>query len=103
VTVLNTALNGLVYSTYLGGSQDDFGTAIAVQNPSSGNGASSAYVTGWTFSSNFPTSKTKFQSNNRGGFDAYVTKLSATGGLDYYLPRRQFPRLRHRHRRGRRR
>jgi hypothetical protein len=86
VTVLKSTLDGLVYSTYLGGSQDDFGTAIAVQTPITPiatDGASSAYITGWTFSSNFPTSKNKFQSNSRGGFDAYVTKLSATGGLDY--------------------
>src|SRR5260370_39957968 len=39
----------LAYSTYLGGSGDDFGLGIAV------DGAGSAYVTGHTQSTDFPT------------------------------------------------
>jgi hypothetical protein len=49
VAKLNPTGSALVYSTYLGGSGDDFGYGIAVD--SSGN----AYVTGETFSHNFPT------------------------------------------------
>ena len=45
---LNPAGTALVYSTYLGGSGDDFGTAIAID--ASGN----AYVGGSTASANFP-------------------------------------------------
>jgi hypothetical protein len=73
---LNSAGNALVYSTYLGGSLGDEGYGIAVD--SSGN----AYVTGRTFSSNFPTSS-PFQANLLGLRDAFVTKFNATGGIVY--------------------
>lgn len=48
ITKLNSNLSQLVYSTYLGGSADEAGIAIAVD--ASGN----AYVTGMTLSTNFP-------------------------------------------------
>src|SRR6185503_7106580 len=49
VTKLNSTGTALIYSTFLGGSSQDVGNAIAVD--SSGN----AFVTGDTDSSNFPT------------------------------------------------
>jgi hypothetical protein len=49
VTKLNPTGSGLLYSTYLGGSGDDYGNGIAV------DGAGDAYVTGSTTSTNFPT------------------------------------------------
>ena len=65
------------YATYLGGSQDDRATAIAVTP------AGNAYVTGFTESSNFPTA-TAVQISNGGGADAFVTKLNGTGnGIVY--------------------
>lgn len=63
----------LRYSTYLGGSNTDLGRAIAVD--SSGN----AYVTGETFSSDFPTAGTPVQGSNGGGEDVFVAKINATG------------------------
>ena len=45
---------GLVYSTYLGGSGEDAGSGIAV------DGAGSAYLTGYTFSTDFPTTAGAF-------------------------------------------
>ncbi|HEV2350698.1 MAG TPA: SBBP repeat-containing protein [Terriglobia bacterium] len=61
-----------VYSTYLGGSSADNGQGIAVD--ASGN----VYVAGYTFSTDFPT-QNAFQSSNRGGADAFITELNATG------------------------
>jgi uncharacterized protein (TIGR03437 family) len=76
VTKFNAAGSALVYSTFLGGSLLDQGTAIAVD--SSGN----AYVTGQATSTDFPTAnafQTKFRGiggpNNAG--DAFVAKFAA--------------------------
>jgi sugar lactone lactonase YvrE len=68
----------LLYSTYLGGSGDDYAYGLAVD--SVGN----AYVTGVTSSGNFPTTAGAFQTAPGGGYDIFVTKLNATGsGLIY--------------------
>jgi len=72
VTKLNASGSALVYSTYLGGSADDFGSSIAID--SSGN----AVVTGFTASPNFPLSNA-FQSKSGGGTDAFVAELDPTG------------------------
>src|SRR5438128_982013 len=69
VTKLNAAGAALVYSTYLGGTSDDFGLGIAVDN--FGN----AYVTGFTGSLDFPTLGA-FQSTSGDGGDAFVAKFS---------------------------
>ena len=65
----------LQYSTYLGGSDYDYGRAIAVE-------AGEAYVTGATHSSDFPT----INAYQRSLFadDAFVTKLSSTGSRLIY-------------------
>src|SRR6266853_243586 len=77
VTKLNPTGTGLVYSTYLGGSEVDFGTGIAVDVD--GN----AYVTGFTASADFPVTPGP-QPLYGGGFDAFVTKLQATGSALAY-------------------
>jgi hypothetical protein len=66
-----------VYSTYLGGNYLDYGNDIAV------DGAGNAYVTGWTGSSNFPIVNA-FQPGYAGGWDAFVTKISADGSALIY-------------------
>ena len=77
VTKLNAAGNALVYSTYLGGSSFEGGYGIAV------DGSGNAYVTGSTFSTDFPTA-TPLQPATGGGFDAFVTKLNAAGSALVY-------------------
>jgi hypothetical protein len=66
--------SGLVYATYLGGSLDDYGQAIAIDR--SGN----AYVVGATGSLNFPVTAGAFQTTNSNNtLDAFVAKLSPDG------------------------
>src|SRR5262249_3518524 len=62
VTKLNAAGNDLVYSTYLGGSDADAATGIAIDL------VGNAYVTGTTRSPDFPASPT-LQSSRGGGVD----------------------------------
>jgi hypothetical protein len=78
VTELNASGKALIYSTYLGGSADDYGYAIALD--SSGD----AFVTGTTASTDFPHTSGAYQTTNLGGFNAFITKLKADGsGLLY--------------------
>ena len=63
----------LVYSTYLGGDNQEEGYGIAV---ASDTGA--AFVTGFTYSSNFPV-KNALQPVKAGGSDAFLAELSAAG------------------------
>ena len=73
VTKLSAAGNSMIYSTYLGGSDYDEASSVAV------DAFSRAYVTGRTYSSNFPL-QNPFQGSFSGGlYDAFVTKLSADG------------------------
>jgi hypothetical protein len=78
VTKLNAAGSALVYSTYLGGSGDDFGFGIGVDS------TGSAYVTGGITSTNFPTTSGAFQTTSGGSFDAFVTKLNVMGSALVY-------------------
>jgi hypothetical protein len=77
VAKINADGSALVYSTYLGGSGTDWGSGIAVD--SSGN----AYVTGSTFSTDFPTVNA-IQTTNHGGYDAFVTKINPDGSALVY-------------------
>ncbi len=86
VTKLNVSGN-LIYSTYLGGVAEDRAYAIAVD--SNGN----AYVTGATYSRNFPITPGAYQTTFIGGLecwngeswcigplpDVFVTKMDTTG------------------------
>ncbi len=75
---LNASGSGLVYSTYLGGSRDDVGNAIAVDT------AGQAFVTGQTDSSDFPTAQGAYATTLGGGGattgrNAFVAELTADG------------------------
>ena len=80
VTKLDPSGN-MVYSTYLGGGESDHGRGIAV------DGVSSIYVTGATFSRDFPITSAAFQTECAGGnplanycsWETFVAKLNPTG------------------------
>jgi hypothetical protein len=73
VTKLNATGSALVYSTYLGGTSTDQGSAISV------DASGSAYVTGFTNSLTFPTTLGAFQITLKGTTDAFVTKFTPAG------------------------
>jgi hypothetical protein len=77
VSKIDPTGSSFVYSTYLGGDEDDNGLGIAAD--SSGN----AYVTGRTRSSSFTGSGSTRQPT--GTSDAFVAKLNPTGSAFGYL------------------
>jgi hypothetical protein len=84
VTRLDPSGSVLLYSTYLGGSGDERGTAVAV------DGVGAAYVTGFVgfdLPFNFPTTPGAYDTTfnvGDGDFDAFVTKLAPSGGTLAY-------------------
>ncbi len=77
VTKFNPTGTSIIYSTYLGGSQMDIATGIAIDT------AGNAYVTGYTDSPDFPTQPSGGTSLS-GGFDAFVTALNPGGNALVY-------------------
>ena len=73
VAKLNPAGNGLVFSTYVGGSGADHGASIAL------DASRNVYITGSTYSTNFPVGANATQPRIGGAQDAFVAELSATG------------------------
>ena len=63
----------LYYSTYLGGTDIDTPRAIAV------DASGQAYLTGEVWSPSFPATPGAFDASHAGGFDAFISKLSADG------------------------
>ena len=78
ITKLDASGSSLIYSTYLGGTADDWGNSIAID--SSGN----AYIAGYTFSTDFPATAGAFQSTKPGIASGFVTKLNSTGSALTY-------------------
>ena len=74
----------LVFSTYLGGTKDDLGEALAID--SSGD----AYITGYTLSTDFPTSSGALETGCKPSTtaacsqDAFVAKIKADGAALVY-------------------
>jgi len=68
ITRLSASGSALVYSTYLGGAGGTEGNAIIVDSNNN------AYITGYTYASDFPT-EYPYQSSNSGGADVIVCKF----------------------------
>ena len=82
VTKLSADGSKLIYSTFLGGSSDDWGYGIAINRSSE-----EVYVTGYTGSHNFPTTPGAYDTtHNDGGRDAFVAQLNpaGTGAADLF-------------------
>ncbi|MCJ7515588.1 MAG: SBBP repeat-containing protein, partial [Dehalococcoidia bacterium] len=77
IDTIKSGDDSLIYSTYLGGSENDAGDKIAVDS------SGCAYISGGTGSTDFPT-QNAYQAASGGGSDVFVTKLSATGDVLLY-------------------
>ncbi len=73
VAKLNGGGSALVYATYVGGSSHDRGSSIAV------DGSGNAYVTGYTLSTNFPTTPGAYDTTQNGSTDVFVARLNGSG------------------------
>ena len=78
VTKIDTSGNSLIYSTYLGGSGHDQNYGLAVD--SSGN----VYIGGETISTDYPTVSPLQGSHGGGSYDAFITKIDASGSSLVY-------------------
>ncbi len=75
---LNEAGNALEYSSYLGGTEWDKSVAVAVDT------SYRAYVAGYLYSTDFPTTAGAYDRTHNGNRDGFVTRMNPTGsGLDY--------------------
>ncbi|MFB3896913.1 MAG: SBBP repeat-containing protein [bacterium] len=63
----------LVYSTYIGGSNEDYGYNLAIDT--FGN----VYITGYTMSTDFPVTAGAYDTSTNGDADVYIAKLNSTG------------------------
>lgn len=68
----------LVYSTYLGGNDSDNAWGIAVDT------AGCAYITGGTYSEDFPLTPNAIQQHTSNSWDVFVTKLNPLGNQLLY-------------------
>lgn len=68
ISILSKDLSSLWVSYYLGGSESDFGSGIAVDS------SGALYAAGSTDSPDFPTTEGAYQETLSGDFDAYLTK-----------------------------
>jgi len=78
VVKLNSGGSGLLYSTYLGGSFDDFGTGIAADD------AGVSCLVGRTESADFPASVNAYDSSHNGYNDVFIAKFSSSGSILLY-------------------
>jgi hypothetical protein len=66
--------NSIEYLTYLGGSDEETGFGVAA------DASANAYVTGISYSNNFPVTAGALQSANAGAGDAFLVKVNTAGG-----------------------
>jgi len=85
VAKFNPAGTTLLYATFLAGGLGGNGNVPeTIATSISADAAGSAYVVGYTNTTNFPVTPGTIQPLNRGLFDLFVTKLNATGSAVIY-------------------
>lgn len=83
VTKINGAGNGILYSTYLGGSaNDNYANTTTFSGNIALDGNANAYVTGFTASTNFPTASPLQSANAGGASDAFIARIADGNPLD---------------------
>ena len=78
ITKINSSGSALVYSSYLGGNNADVGYAVALDS------SEDVYITGYTYSTNFPTTKGAFQTTSGANTAVFVTEVNPTGTAKVY-------------------
>jgi fibronectin type 3 domain-containing protein len=69
IFAVNSTGKGLIYSSFVGGTNSDTGNGIAL------DAAGLIYITGWTISANFPTTQGAFCTTLAAGGDGFVLKM----------------------------
>lgn len=72
ISKFNATGNALIYSTYLGGNQDDMPHSLVVHN-------NELIVVGKTMSQNFPVLQASYDNTHNGQYDFFITKFNANG------------------------
>jgi hypothetical protein len=80
VSELNATGSALTFSTYLGGSGNDYAYGLALD----ATGSPNIYITGATVSTNFPTTVGAYQTALAGSSDAFVAKFNNAGSSLLY-------------------
>ncbi|MFW9995764.1 MAG: SBBP repeat-containing protein [Candidatus Odinarchaeota archaeon] len=70
-----TGPNGLVYSSFIGGSGDDYGCAVARDRQNN------TIIAGITYSADFPVTEGAFDTTHNGASDVFVSKFAENGSL----------------------
>jgi len=70
ISKLNNGLSSLLASTYIGGSTDEGADAIAVDN------AGNVFISGFTYSDDFPTAGMPYDAEHNGSGDIYISKFN---------------------------
>ncbi len=78
ISKLNKTGSTLMYSTFIGGNKEDSGDEIIIDD------LENVYVTGTTWSDDFPTSITAYDDSYNQGYDCYVLKLNLTNSMLLY-------------------